>query len=84
MGGFFLGVIVGGLIVYLFATKRGRKILKELSENGFDLIESFEEDNAVNEYISEDKGDNHAYSTDESGNGKSLKRRFFKGIKRKI
>ena len=36
--GFWLGVIVGAAIVFLFATKKGKKILKLLSDEGFENI----------------------------------------------
>ncbi len=36
MNGFFLGVIVGAAIVFLLATKKGKQILKTLTENGFE------------------------------------------------
>jgi len=40
--GFLLGMIVGGAIVFLLCTRMGRKILKELSENGISALNSIE------------------------------------------
>lgn len=46
--GFLLGAIVGGILVFLIATKKGKKILKILTENGFegigDLVDMFEDE----------------------------------------
>lgn len=44
--GFLIGALVGGVAVFLFATKKGNKVLKAISENGMDgltdLIDNFE------------------------------------------
>jgi gas vesicle protein len=40
-GSFLLGVIVGAVIVFLFATKKGKKILKLLSEEGLENISKY-------------------------------------------
>lgn len=46
--GFLLGAVVGGLLVFLFATEKGRKIFKILKEEGFkgasELQEMFDEE----------------------------------------
>lgn len=34
--GFLLGMLAGGALVFLFATKKGNKILKALTEQGFE------------------------------------------------
>src|SRR5258708_1314094 len=41
--GFLLGVIVGVLITLLFSTKRGRAILKEAMEKGFEKFANLEQ-----------------------------------------
>lgn len=41
--GFVLGVIVGILIALLFTTKKGRAILRDLSEKGIEKLSSIEE-----------------------------------------
>jgi gas vesicle protein len=40
---FLLGVIVGVALALLFTTKKGRKILKALTDQGMDKIEKWEE-----------------------------------------
>ena len=37
-GGFLLGLLVGGTIVFLLGTKKGKKLLKAISEDGIDNI----------------------------------------------
>jgi hypothetical protein len=41
-GGFLLGVIVGVIITLLFTTKRGREIVKELTEKGLEKFSDLE------------------------------------------
>ncbi len=43
LNGFLLGNIVGGVLVYLFGTKKGKKLLKVITEEGFDSISQLEE-----------------------------------------
>ena len=54
--GFLLGLIIGGLAVFLLGTKSGKQILKKLSEDGLsgfeDLIEKYEE---TQENVEEDE-----------------------------
>jgi uncharacterized membrane protein YebE (DUF533 family) len=38
LGGFLFGVLVGAVIVFLLATKKGKKILKAISDDGLDNI----------------------------------------------
>lgn len=40
--GFMWGMAVGALLVLLFTTKKGRKILKVLSEEGFEKMKHWE------------------------------------------
>lgn len=61
--GFFVGIILGGLIVFLLGTKKGKQILKTLAENGFegmsqftDLLDDEEEDGEYEEYVDEMPG----------------------------
>lgn len=84
MTGFLWGVIIGGVCVYLLSTKKGKNILKELSDNGFDLLEQVGED--VNEFDSSNQGEKPLPKSEvgvSSESGSGLGRRFFKGIKRK-
>jgi gas vesicle protein len=41
--GFILGVIVGVMIALLFTTKKGRAILRDITEKGIDKLSSLEE-----------------------------------------
>jgi uncharacterized membrane protein YgaE (UPF0421/DUF939 family) len=36
--GFVFGLLVGGLVVFLLATKKGKKVLKAISEEGLDKV----------------------------------------------
>ena len=42
--GFLLGLIIGGGLALLFTTKKGNKILKAVSEEGFEGLSKFIED----------------------------------------
>ncbi len=42
-GGFLFGILVGVAITLLFTTKKGRKILKTLTDEGFDKISGLED-----------------------------------------
>jgi hypothetical protein len=95
---FILGMIVGGAIVFLLGTKKGRKILKELSEKGLDALEEiadFEQLEMVPEDFDEiddefaevkvkgmEDVNNGNESFKENGSSSSGKR-FFRGIKKK-
>lgn len=43
MGGFIFGALVGGILVFLLATKKGKKLLKMLIEEGGEGISEIEE-----------------------------------------
>lgn len=38
LSGFLLGLLVGGFVVFLLGTKKGKKLLKAISEDGIDNI----------------------------------------------
>lgn len=44
---FLWGLVIGALLASLLTTKRGRRILRELSEVAFDLIENFIEEKTI-------------------------------------
>ncbi len=62
--GFFVGIVLGGLIVFLLGTKKGKQILKTLAENGFEGISDLgelldddeEDDGEYEEYIDDSPG----------------------------
>ena len=53
--GFIFGALIGGVVVFLLATKKGRKIMKIISEEGLDRVSKFE--GKVEEYIDDDYSD---------------------------
>lgn len=72
--GFTFGLILGVILTLLFTTKKGRKILGELSENFLDMAENkFNFDNFDEELDDEDESEND----DQNG-----KKRIFKGVKK--
>ena len=95
--GFLFGMIVGGALVFLIGTKKGRKVLKELSLKGADMIEGLSSIEDT-ESLSEEEDDGAVYEEqidrevekeksetkpNPSRNGHTFGKRFFKGIKRK-
>ena len=89
--GFLWGLIIGGLIVFLLVTKKGRRILKAISEEGFEklgeyvdidklstLKQSFEDEVDEDEFEGVDP-DLIGVETDvKQENGNAKKRRFFR------
>ena len=51
--GFLLGLIIGGGLALLFTTKKGNKILKVVSEEGFEGLSKFieEAEDSVDNYV---------------------------------
>lgn len=83
--GFLLGVLVGVVLTLLFTTDKGRKILKELSENGLealdDRLRNFEEGD---ENVVADEEDHEKMEVrPQTEVVRSPNRRFFRGIRRK-
>src|SRR5947209_2623694 len=81
--GFLLGALVGGGLVFLLGTQKGKQVLKMLTENGIegvselrDLLNEDEDNEIVDEYIQDaDMVDQELKA--ESRPQKTLKR-FFK------
>ena len=79
--GFLFGLVVGAALVFLLATKKGRRILKLISEEGFDNLADI-----VDEYTREDEEE---IEIDQTKNGelkqeaavKKAKKRFFRRAK---
>lgn len=85
--GFLLGVLVGALLVFLLATKSGRRILKELSENGIKSLEGLSDIDDLELYTEEGDATNPQPSSNghvSTENGAGPKPRFFRGIKKKL
>lgn len=84
---FLWGLIIGGLLVYLFTTKRGKKILKQLSEVGLEALDNISNVEGTDEYVDEDMEEVPNETPEETStneNGDSRPRRFFKGVKRRV
>lgn len=82
--GFLWGLIVGAAIVFLLATKKGRRLLKTITEDGFegltDLYDLFDEEEVRKTKSSQGV----EYDDDEDfGQTKISTKRFFKGIPKK-
>ena len=53
LNGFLLGALIGGGLVFLLSTKKGKKIVKSFSENGLDNISKMlnpQDDNVEEKY----------------------------------
>lgn len=88
--GFLIGVIVGAALVFLLATKKGKKLLSAISEEGLDniadLVDEVEDGFGEEEELSEPESvQSSAEETKPKvhTNGETKKspiRRFFKGV----
>ena len=80
--GFLLGLIIGGGIALLFTTKKGNKILKVVSEEGFEGLSKFIED-AEDSFEDQDSADLKKTNGDSTEASKEVKphRRFFRRSK---
>jgi len=90
LGGFLFGVLVGAVIVFLLATKKGKKILKAISDDGLDNISD------ILEKVNKTTGLDEMYDEEESAPQRRIiavkevveerpkTRRFFKGISRHL
>lgn len=84
---FMWGMIIGGLLVYLLTSKRGKKILQQLSEVGLEALENISNVEETDEYVDEDTEEESPETVEEvstNGNGDNRPRRFFKGIKKRV
>jgi len=82
--GFLLGFLIGGLVVFLLGTKKGKKILKTISEEGLDnlsnILEKTDGVSDLDEVYEEEEetAPKRQVPTREDVGGKP--KRFFKGI----
>ncbi len=90
--GFLLGALVGGIVVFLLATKKGKKILKAISEEGAGNISNLLDkiDKSV-DMQDESMDDEDEYVPGESSSSKETVtkhrpkiKRFFKGISKRV
>lgn len=90
-GGFLLGLLVGGALVFLLGTKKGKKLLKTISEEGQDnisnLLKKVEETEDLDETMGEPKKEfvqKREFVVREKSIEKPKVRRFFRGISRHV
>ncbi len=95
MGGFLLGMIIGASCVFLLGTKKGKKILDTLTEEGLEsiddlgeLLENTLEDAPLPKATKAKKVDPENVVTDTiipvvAEQARSATRRLFKGIPRR-
>lgn len=89
LNGFLLGALIGAGAVFLLTSKKGKELLKTLSEEGLDNISELlqQEDQIVDdedEVESEKKESNGQEGHPQEINKKPLVKRFFRGISRKL
>jgi len=83
--GFLLGILVGGFVVFLLGTKKGKKLLKTISEEGLDNLSNVLEKAETTADLEE------VYEEEETAPKKQVTlkkdiddkpKRFFRGISR--
>lgn len=93
--GFLLGALVGAGIVFLFGTKKGKALLKAISEKGLDnisnLLEKADQTGELEEFAEDDdepakvkKNIPRQFVVKETAEEKPKVRRFFRGISRHL
>lgn len=90
--GFLLGALVGAFVVFLLGTKKGKKLLKAISQDGIDNIANILDEAGKSEEErdkSEGQGKDFAQEREiaikeESIEEKPKVRRFFRGISRRV
>ena len=86
--GFTWGMLVGGAVVLMLTTKKGREILKEISDGGLEGIEEFIDIEKVKELTNEfsDDGDEQEDASpsgaDQPQAEKPKKRRLFRRVRK--
>lgn len=79
--GFLLGVILGGGIVFLLGTDKGKKLLKTITEEGLEGIADLED--FVEDEASEYEEQVPQPSSEDNKETTSTTRRLFRGIPKK-
>lgn len=88
--GFLLGLLVGGFLVFVLGTKKGKRLLKVISEEGLDNISNILEEADKTEDlddVNEEKKDalkRKVIIKKKSVEEKTKPRRFFRGISRHL
>lgn len=99
LNGFLLGALIGGGVVFLLSSKKGKKLLKILSQEGLDNISDLlrEQENTIEDDCEENEEaasvkDSQENQKDQNGEvrhntpqeeKKPFARRFFRGISRR-
>ena len=90
-GGFLFGVLVGAAIVFLLATKKGKKILKAISDDGLDnisnILEKANKATGLDEMYDEEEEpvpQRQIIAVKKTAEEQPKTRRFFKGISRHL
>ncbi len=84
---FLLGVLVGAAVVFLLGTKKGKRLLKAISEEGAENISNILEkvDKSVNlDEVSETSEELNSQEEISIEKTKPKARRFFRGISRHL
>ena len=79
---FTWGMLVGGAIVLMLTTKKGREVLKELTNGGLEGIEEFIDIEKVKELTSEFGAEDDSEDEGEEKEKPRKRRRLFKGIRK--
>lgn len=90
--GFLWGAIIGGGLVFLLSTKKGKRLLQLISDKGLEGLSSLISDNEIlnDEYDEDeelgesDKPADREVKENTNHNGETKIKRFFKGISKKI
>lgn len=80
--GFLLGVVVGAAVVFLLGTKKGKRLLKAISEEGLGNISNILEE--VDETQRKNFAPKRKIILREAAEEKPRVRRFFRGISRHV
>ncbi len=92
INGFLLGALIGAGVVFLFGTKKGKRLLKTISEEGLGNFSKILDEANVSEEINENKEikeilpekDIAVEQTSTFEEERPRARRFFKGIARRL
>lgn len=87
--GFLLGALVGAAMVFLLGTKKGKKILKTISEEGIDnianILNEVNETEDLDEIMEDDSSFSEVSADKSAGTIKSqVKEEIINGVKPKI
>jgi hypothetical protein len=78
--GFMMGAMIGAGLTLLFTTEKGRKILRELSEEGFSKLGEYVD---LEEMGLKDNESFHEVEETEIEEKTPKKRRIFRGVRKK-